>query len=171
MKISLQPLTTPESSIRQQELLYKDAMDRLYIESHPQYIYSDTVENIYALPEFKEYHDKLNVNDYIYMGLNDENYVKLRVIEIDYNPCDLDEQMTITFSNMIKYQTSTNDYDSLLDSVINSGSYDGGKVEGVSKMRILLMLSAQILFSKCFLIHYLFQNFKYCIKRWIWSVS
>ena len=67
----------------------------------------DTVENIYALPEFKEYHDKLNVNDYIYMGLNDENYVKLRVIEIDYNPCDLDEQMTITFSNMIKYQTST----------------------------------------------------------------
>lgn len=126
-------LTTPESSIRQQELLYKDAMDRLYIESHPQYIYSDTVENIYALPEFKEYHDKLNVNDYIYMGLNDENYVKLRVIEIDYNPCDLDEQMTITFSNMIKYQTSTNDYDSLLDSVINSSSYDGGKVEGVSK--------------------------------------
>ena len=34
---------------------------------------------------------------------------------------------------MIKYQTSTNDYDSLLDSVINSSSYDGGKVEGVSK--------------------------------------
>lgn len=126
-------LTTPESSIKQQELLYKDATDRLYIESHPQYIYSDTVENIYALPEFKEYHNKLNVNDYIYMGLDDENYVRLRVIEIDYNPCDLDEQMTITFSNMIKYQTSTNDYDSLLDSVINSSSYDGGKVEGVSK--------------------------------------
>lgn len=128
-------LTTPESSLKQQELLYQDALKELYVESHPQYTYTDTVENIYALPEFRIYHDSLNVNDYIYLCPNDNihKYIKLRVIKISYNPCDLDEQMTITFSNMVQYKSKTNDYDKLLNSVVNTSSYNGGSVQGVSR--------------------------------------
>lgn len=128
-------LTTPESSLKQQELLYQDAIKELYVESHPQYTYTDTVENIYALPEFRIYHDSLNVNDYIYLCPNDnvQKYIKLRVIKISYNPCDLDEQMTITFSNMVQYKSKTNDYDKLLNSVVNTSSYDGGSVQGISR--------------------------------------
>ena len=36
--------------------LYKDAVEELYVESHPQYTYTDEIGNIYALPEFREYH-------------------------------------------------------------------------------------------------------------------
>ena len=42
---------------------------------------------IYALPEFKEYHEQLAVNDFVRVGITDTNYIKLRVIEITYNPC------------------------------------------------------------------------------------
>ena len=128
-------LTTPESSIKQQELLYQDALKELYIESHPQYTYTDDIENIYALPEFRVYHDQLNVNDYIHLCIDDssQKYIKLRLIQITYNPCDLDETMTITFSNMVQYKSKTNDYDKLFNSVLSTSSYDGGSVQGVSK--------------------------------------
>lgn len=82
----------------------------MYAESHPQYEYSDEVENIYALPEFKEYHDQLNINDFIYLEVMDDEYVKLRVTEISYNPCDMDESMELTFTSPTTYKTKRNDF-------------------------------------------------------------
>lgn len=64
--------------------LYKDAVEELYVESHPQYTYTDEIGNIYALPEFREYHDQLAVNDFVRLGLSDTRYVKLRVVEIRF---------------------------------------------------------------------------------------
>lgn len=113
--------------------LYKDAVEELYIESHPQYTYTDEIENIYALPEFKEYHDQLAVNDFVRVGLTDTNYIKLRVIEITYNPCDLDESMEVTFSNMIQYKAKRNDYNTLLNDALNASNRNGGRVNSVNK--------------------------------------
>ena len=121
------------TSVEKSFQLFNDAKEELYIESHPQYTYSDTIENIYALPEFKLYHDKLNVNDYIYLGLDDEIYVKLRVIKIQYNPMDLNEQMSITFSNSIQYKSRRVDYNNLLNVAMNQSNHDGGSVQGVQK--------------------------------------
>ena len=124
---------TTSTSVEKSKQLLDDAKDQLYVESHPQYTYSDTIENIYALPEFKKYHDKLNENDYIYLGIDEGKYIKLRVTKITYNPCDMDSDMTIEFSNMTQYKTRNIDYNSLIDGITNSSSHDGGSVQGVSK--------------------------------------
>lgn len=127
-------LTTTESAVDKCKELYDDAIDELYAESHPQYEYSDEVENIYALPEFKEYHDQLSINDFIYLEVMDDEYVKLRVTEISYNPCDMDESMELTFTSPTTYKTKRNDFNKILDAAINKSSHDGGTVQGVNKV-------------------------------------
>lgn len=126
-------LDSTADAVDKSKVLYDDAIEELYVESHPQYTYTDDIENVYALPEFKEYHEQLNVNDFVRVGLSDTSYVKLRVIEIIYNPCDLDESMEITFSNMIQYKAKRNDYNSLLNDVINASDRTGGRVNSINK--------------------------------------
>ena len=114
--------------------LYKDAVEELYVESHPQYTYTDEIGNIYALPEFKEYHDQLAVNDFVRLGLSDTRYVKLRVVEIRYNPCDMDETMEVTFSNMVQYKSKlTNDNEFLTNALNQTSDRTGGRVNSVNK--------------------------------------
>lgn len=114
--------------------LYKDAVEELYVESHPQYTYTDEIGNIYALPEFREYHDQLAVNDFVRLGLSDTRYVKLRVVEIRYNPCDMDETMEVTFSNMVQYKSKlTNDNEFLINALNQTSDRTGGRVNSVNK--------------------------------------
>lgn len=114
--------------------LYKDATEELYVESHPQYTYTDEIGNIYALPEFREYHEQLAVNDFVRLGLSDTRYVKLRVVEITYNPCDMDESMEVTFSNMVKYKSKlTNDNEFLTNALNQTSDRNGGRVNSVNK--------------------------------------
>lgn len=114
--------------------LYKDAVEELYVESHPQYTYTDEIGNIYALPEFREYHNQLAVNDFVRLGLSDTRYVKLRVVEIRYNPCDMDETMEVTFSNMVQYKSKlTNDNEFLTNALNQTSNRNGGRVNSVNK--------------------------------------
>lgn len=126
-------LDSTADAVDKSKVLYDDALEELYVESHPQYTYTDDVENVYALPEFKEYHEQLAVNDFVRVGITDTNYIKLRVIEITYNPCDLDESMEITFSNMIQYKAKRNDYNTLLNDALNTSNRNGGRVNSVNK--------------------------------------
>lgn len=126
-------LDSTADAVDKSKVLYDDALKELYVESHPQYTYTDDVENVYALPEFKEYHEQLAVNDFVRVGITDTNYIKLRVIEITYNPCDLDESMEVTFSNMIQYKAKRNDYNTLLNDALNTSNRNGGRVNSVNK--------------------------------------
>lgn len=126
-------LDSTADAVDKSKVLYDDALEELYVESHPQYTYTDDVENIYALPEFKEYHEQLAVNDFVRVGITDTSYIKLRVIEITYNPCDLDESMEVTFSNMIQYKAKRNDYNTLLNDALNTSNRNGGRVNSVNK--------------------------------------
>lgn len=126
-------LDSTADAVDKSKVLYDDALEELYVESHPQYTYTDDVENIYALPEFKEYHEQLVVNDFVRVGITDANYIKLRVIEITYNPCDLDESIEVTFSNMIQYKAKRNDYNTLLNDALNTSNRNGGRVNSVNK--------------------------------------
>lgn len=126
-------LDSTADAVDKSKVLYDDALEELYAESHPQYTYTDDVENVYALPEFKEYHEQLAVNDFVRVGITDTNYIKLRVIEITYNPCDLDESMEVTFSNMIQYKAKRNDYNTLLNDALNTSNRNGGRVNSVNK--------------------------------------
>lgn len=126
-------LDSTADAVDKSKVLYDDALEELYVESHPQYTYTDDVENVYALPEFKEYHEQLAINDFVRVGITDANYIKLRVIEITYNPCDLDESMEVTFSNMIQYKAKRNDYNTLLNDALNTSNRNGGRVNSVNK--------------------------------------
>lgn len=126
-------LDSTADAVDKSKVLYDDALEELYVESHPQYTYTDDVENVYALPEFKKYHEQLAVNDFVRVGITDTNYIKLRVIEITYNPCDLDESMEVTFSNMIQYKAKRNDYNTLLNDALNTSNRNGGRVNSVNK--------------------------------------
>ena len=126
-------LDSTADAVDKSKVLYDDELEELYVESHPQYTYTDDVENVYALPEFKEYHEQLAVNDFVRVGITDTNYIKLRVIEITYNPCDLDESMEVTFSNMIQYKAKRNDYNTLLNDALNTSNRNGGRVNSVNK--------------------------------------
>lgn len=143
--IDITDIDTTVTAIDQANKLYLDAIDQLYVESHPQYVYTDNVENIYALPEFNNYHEKLGINDYIYVGIDDRKYIKLRLTKISFNPCDLDESMTITFSNMIQYKSKRNDYNSLIENLVNKSSHDAGQITGKSDDASNYVINAAII--------------------------
>ena len=118
--IVLTTLDTEKEKVSQQYDLYLKAKERLYIESHPQYIYSDTVDNLYALPEFKEYHEDLKVGNFLWIEDSEEHFVKLRVVTIKYNPCTWDNDITIEFSNMVQGQSRRDDIPYIIQSAIES---------------------------------------------------
>lgn len=143
--IEITDLDTSVTAVKQVKKLFDDAVKELYVESHPQYIYSDSIENIYALPELKDYHDRFNVNDYVHIELNDNTFITLRLIKISYNPCDLDESMEITFSNMIQYASKRDDYNSLLEGMVNASSHDAGSIQGKSNNGSNFTVSAEVI--------------------------
>ena len=143
--IDITDIDTTVTAIDQANKLYLDAMEELYIEAHPQYIYTDDVENIYALPEFNNYHEKLGINDYIYVGVDDRKYIKLRLTKISFNPCDLDDSMTITFSNMIQYKSKRDDHNSLIENFVSKSTHDAGQIVGKSDDASNYVINASII--------------------------
>lgn len=103
-----------------QEKLYQAAKEQLYLESHPQYTYTDSVDNLYAIPEFREFHDDLEIGNFLYVGTDLDTFVKLRVIGLTYNPCSWDNNLTIDFSTMLTYPNKMSDFAELIDNAISS---------------------------------------------------
>ena len=108
------------TSINEQLKLYDDAKDDLYIASHPQYKYSTTVDNFIALFDCKDYVKNLNIGDYLYLQIRDTYIEKLRIISMEYNPLAYDNDLQITFSNMIRSEFKRMDVTNLLDNSGNS---------------------------------------------------
>lgn len=103
-----------------QEKLYQAAKEQLYLESHPQYTYTDSVDNLYTIPEFREFHDDLEIGNFLYVGTDLDTFVKLRVIGLTYNPCSWDNNLTIDFSTMLTYPNKMSDFAELIDNAISS---------------------------------------------------
>lgn len=97
------------TAIDEQLKLLNAAQDDLYITSHPQYQYTTDLDNFLGLYEFKEYSEKLNIGDYLYLSVRDDYVVKLRIISMEYNPLCYDNSLQITFSNMIQSRSSRDD--------------------------------------------------------------
>lgn len=108
------------TAIDEQLKLLDAAQDDLYITSHPQYKYTTDLDNFLALYNFKDYSQNINIGDYLWLSLTENNVVKLRVISMKYNPLSFDNSLQITFSNMVRSKSSREDIVSLLGS--SSGS-------------------------------------------------
>lgn len=106
------------SAIDEQLKLLDAAIDDLHIASHPQYQYTTSLDNFLALVDYKDYIKNINQGDYLWLTV-DNKVVKLRVVEIQYNPLIADNSIQITFSNTIQTRSGYSDTNYLLD--LNSG--------------------------------------------------
>lgn len=106
------------SAINEQLKLLDAAIDDLYIASHPQYQFTTSLDNFLALADYEDYIKNINQGDYLWLTV-DNKVVKLRVVEIQYNPLIADNSIQITFSNTIQTRSGYSDTNYLLD--LNSG--------------------------------------------------
>lgn len=122
------------SIVVRQDELYEAAEARLEVESVPQFSWTVTSANLYAIPEFKELRDQLQIGDFITLGFDmygiadfmadkmeyKEGGIKFRVIEIDFDGINFSGNFQINFSNMIQTAKYRNDFETLLDSFVSS---------------------------------------------------
>lgn len=127
------------TSIDAQEELYQVASEELYKLSQPQYSFSTDMDNLYALEEFQCYHDDFEVGNFIRAGfeiheeLFDNEFIKLRLMSITYNPLDLSSQdISVEFSTMTKELDGVSDLASILgvNNSSSSGSSSGSSSSG-----------------------------------------
>lgn len=107
------------SAIDEQLKLLDAAIDDLYIASHPQYQFTTSLDNFLALSDYEDYIKNINQGDYLWLTV-DNKVVKLRVVEIQYNPLIADNSIQITFSNMIQGRSSRNDLSYVLNTPSNA---------------------------------------------------
>lgn len=109
------------SAIDEQLKLLNASKEDLEIASQPQYIYSTNLDNFLANYDYKNYIDNFNVGDFIYLGVRDDYSVKLRVISIVSNPLKMDNNLQITFSNMLRSRSKRDDWTYLLGGANSRG--------------------------------------------------
>lgn len=111
-------LTTSQSTNDQivdtENQLYLDAMEQLYVESHPQYTWSTTQDNLLLMPEFQDWHGDLHVGNFLRVSMRDDYQVKLRISSITLNPLMLEPTIDINFTTMTQYRSKRNDYTDLM---------------------------------------------------------
>ena len=116
------------TTVDKQEELYQSAITKLYEISQPQYSFSTELDNLYYLEEFKSYREPFEVGNFIRVGLEihedlyDNNFVKLRLISISYNPLEESEDLSVEFSTMTKSLYGISDLAFLIDKESSRGS-------------------------------------------------
>ncbi len=119
-------LDDPVSVVDRQEELYQSALEELYKISQPQYSFKTELDNLYVLDEFKEYRETLDIGNFIRVGLeiqeelHDNDFIKLRLISITYNPLEINTQLSIEFSTITKSLNGIDDLDFLLNNMTSS---------------------------------------------------
>lgn len=120
------------STVNIQEELYQDALIKLDELSQPQYSFKTELDNLFYLEEFKAYRESFDVGNFIRVGLEtyenlyDNNFIKLRLISISYNPLEVSEDLSVTFSTMTKSLNNISDLAFLLDKSTGSTSSSSG---------------------------------------------
>ena len=100
--------------------LYDDAIENLYANSHPRLAYSTSQDNLLAMVDYSDFVSDFKLFNFIRVSIRDDYQVQLRVIEYSFNPMVYENDLTLTFSNMIQYKSKRNDFAVLLDNAISS---------------------------------------------------
>ena len=108
-------ISTNEEIVNTEYQLYLDAMEELYVESHPQYTWSTTQDNLLLMPEFHDWHGDLHVGNFIRISFRDDYQVKLRVSSITLNPLMIEPTIQLEFTTMTQYKSKRNDFAAILD--------------------------------------------------------
>lgn len=103
------------------EELFQDALKELDIESQSQYSFNVSLDNLFNMEEFERWHTDFATGNLIHLCLTDLESIKMRITSIQRNPLiDTDNNLIITFSNMIKSTDGLSDYTELFKSAVQS---------------------------------------------------
>lgn len=123
---------TAEKIINTQYELLKDAQTELSKVCQPQLSFNLTMDNIFAIPEFKEWQGNFDIGNYVHLSFdkNDQYFLKVRISSLTFNPCIIENDFQIEFTNMISYNGGRDDFAALLDeSVSTAKSQVAGSVK------------------------------------------
>ena len=102
--------------------LLLDAQTELTKLCQPQLTVTLTMDNIFAIPEFKEWQGNFDIGNFVHvsMGKHDQYFLKLRISSLTWNPCVVENDFQIEFSNMIDYSGGRDDFAYILDETVNA---------------------------------------------------
>lgn len=122
-------------TIKVQETLYQDAIDKISELSQPQYTFTTEMDNLLRLEEFKCWRSSFVLGNFVRLGIRDDYSVKLRLIGRTWNPCAITPDLTVEFSNMITSRSGRNDLTQILQNENERGSSDGGVALGTGNSK------------------------------------
>lgn len=103
--------------------LYEDSYEMLTRCSQPQYKAVVELDNLLRLEEFADWHDDLKLLHFIHVAIREDYSIKLRVVGMSWNPCEITPMLTLEFSNMIVSYRGRSD----LDDVLSTENFRGQK--------------------------------------------
>lgn len=115
-------LTTTRTEIDCELELYEDSVSKLSEVSQPQYTFSVQTDNLFRIPEFECWAGQIDLLKFIRLGIRDDYSVKLRIVGITWNPCEITPDLTLEFSNMITSKSGRSDLTELLETENNRGA-------------------------------------------------
>ena len=112
---------TAEKIINTQYELLKDAQTELSKVCQPQLSFNLTMDNIFAIPGFKEWQGNFDIGNYVHLSFdkNDQYFLKLRISSLTFNPCIIENDFQIEFTNMISYNGGRDDFAAILDESVS----------------------------------------------------
>ena len=113
---------TASQIVDRQYELFADAQTEITKVCQPQLTFSLTMDNIFAIPEFREWQGDFDIGNFILLsiGKNDNYFIKLRISSLTWNPCIIENDFQIEFSNMISYSGGRDDFASLMEETVNA---------------------------------------------------
>lgn len=150
-------IDTTLTKIDVEEALYQDSVDKLYEVSQPQFKFSADSDNLLNIEEFKGWKNGFKFGNFFRLGVRDDYSVKVRIVSLSYNPCEITEDLNIGFSSMILSRSGRNDFTSLIgennrgskNSIsIGSNSSGSGGADSELLNQILTALITSNMFKK-----------------------
>ena len=115
-------IDTSITEIDREKELYDDSVSKLSEVSQPQYHFTVQMDNLYRIEEFKHWHGELDLLKFIRLGIQDDYSVKLRVVGITWNPCEVTPDITLEFSSMITSRSGRTDLTDIINDENNRAS-------------------------------------------------
>ena len=133
--------------------LFEYAKEDIAKQSRPQFSFDVAADNLFAMQEFKTWHQFIKNGNFIYVSNEDGISEKVRLISISFNPMlPNDSDLNFTFSNITKWNGQRSDLIDLLDSAnYSKGSISrNGNLTSEDFHEITAELLANMLNSKSF---------------------
>lgn len=109
------------TTVDQQQKLFDAATDELEVESQEQLGFTIDLDNLFNIPEFKEWRNDVSIGNFIRVGIVDNYYIRLRIVGIQRKLFDVDSNdLTLTFSNLLMSKKSLSDINTLFEQSITS---------------------------------------------------